>query len=77
MPTDAPHTDRRNLASRDTLLEQFRSELRHTPGLALTLEQAARLFNLQLDTCERLIGSLTQEGLIQVRPDGRFVLQAI
>lgn len=77
MPTDSLHPDRRNLASRDTLLEQLRSELRHTPGLALTLEQAARLFNLQLDTCERLIGSLMQEGLIQVRPDGRFVLQAI
>lgn len=77
MPTDFQHPDRRNLASRDTLLEQLRSELRHTPGLALTLEQAARLFNLQLDTCERLIGSLMQEGLIQVRPDGRFVLQAI
>ena len=74
MPTDtAEHTDRRDTASRETLLELFRSEMRHAPGLALTLPQAARLFNIQQDACERLVDALAAEGLIQVREDGRFV----
>lgn len=74
MPSDfAEHTDRRDVAARDTLLERLRSEMRHAPALALTLPQAARLFNLAPDTCERLMAALAQEGLIQVRSDGRFV----
>ena len=71
MPT--PDSDRRDAASRETLLELFRSEMRHAPGLALTLAQAARLFNIQQDACERLVGALAREGLIHVRQDGRFV----
>ena len=74
MPTDfAERTDRRDIAARDTLLERFRSEVRHAPAIALTLPQAARLFNLDPDTCERLIATLAQEGYIHVRSDGRFV----
>lgn len=74
MTTDyAAHTDRRDAAARHMLLEQFRSELRETPGLALTLPQAARLFNIQPETCERLVSALTKEGSIQIRHDGRLV----
>ena len=74
MPTDpAAHADRRNDAARDLLLERFRSEMRHTPGLALTVVQAARLFNMERDACERMVSVLVREGLIQVRQDGRFV----
>jgi hypothetical protein len=74
MPTDyAEQTDRRDAAARDMLLDQFRSELREAPGLALTLPQAARLFNIQPDACERLVGALAQEGIIEIREDGRFV----
>lgn len=69
----AEHAERRDIASRETLLELFRSEMRHAPGLALTLPQAARLLNIQQDACERLIDSLAEEGLIHVREDGRFV----
>lgn len=74
MPTDfAEHPHRRDVAARDMLLERFRSEMRHAPALALSLSQAARLFNLAPDTCERLIAALAREGLVQVRSDGRFV----
>ena len=61
------------VATTDLLLERFRSEIRHAPGLALTLAQTARLFNLELDACQRLIAALAQEGLLHVRPDGRVV----
>jgi hypothetical protein len=74
MPThNAEHIDRRDAAARETLLARFRSEMRHVPALALTLPQAARLFNLEPETCERLIAALAQEGHVQVRSDGRFV----
>jgi hypothetical protein len=65
--------ERRTTASRDALLEQLRDEFRHTPGLALTPLQAARLFNVEPETCERLIAALADEGAIRVRPDGRIV----
>ena len=74
MPTDsADHIERRDVAARGTLLERFRSEMRHAPALALTLPQAARLFNIEPHICERLITALAQEGLIHIRSDGRFV----
>ena len=68
-----PTPDRRDALSMETLLELFRSEMRHAPGLALTLAQAARLFNIQQDACERMIDALAREGLIHMRQDGRFV----
>jgi hypothetical protein len=74
MPTHiSEYIDRRDVAARDALLERFRSEMRHVPALALTLPQAARLFNLEPETCERLIATLAQEGHVYVRSDGRFV----
>lgn len=73
MPTEVSHSDHRNISSREALLAQLRTELRHTPGLALTLAQAARLFNVAPDTCERLIAALASEGAVELRPDGRIV----
>ena len=74
MPTNfAERANRRDITGLDTLLERFKSELRHAPAIALTPPQAARLFNLAPDTCEQLIAALAQEGHIEVRSDGRFV----
>ena len=65
--------DQRDSATREALLEQLRAELRHAPGLALTPAQAARLFNVPPETCERLIAALADEGAIHLRADGRIV----
>lgn len=75
--TAMPTPERRDTAARETLLELFRSEMRHAPGLALTLDQAARLFNIQRDACERLVDALAREGLIHVRQDGRLVSKSL
>ncbi|HUP40406.1 MAG TPA: hypothetical protein VM115_09830 [Vicinamibacterales bacterium] len=69
----AGRTNRRAITSGNALLERFRSEIRHAPAIALTLPQAARLFNLEEETCQRLIAALAEEGYIHVRSDGRFV----
>ncbi len=65
--------ERRDLAAREALLTKLRREFRHAPALALTPEQASRLFNVPRDMCGRLLASLAQEGVINVRPDGRFI----
>jgi hypothetical protein len=66
-------SERRDNQSREALLGRLRQELRHAPGLALTPEQASRLFDLPQDVCGRLLASLAQQGAIYIRPDGRFV----
>jgi hypothetical protein len=68
--------DRRDLAMRDALLNKLRSEIRHVPGLALTADQASRLFDVPPEICGRLLESLAQQGVIQLRPDGRFIALA-
>ena len=65
--------DRRDTAARDALFHKLREELRHAPGLALTVEQAARLFDLPAEVCGRLLAELAGQGAIYIRPDGRFV----
>jgi hypothetical protein len=66
-------SDRRDVSSRDALIEKFREELQHVPGLALTVEQTSRLFDIPRDVCGRLLSALVETGDIYVRPDGRFV----
>ena len=45
-------------------------------GFSPTVEQAARLFDLSLDECRRVLGSLEQEGFLRRTPDGRYRLPA-
>ena len=65
--------DRRDIEMRDAFLDRFRSEIQHMPGLALTPDQASRLFGVPRDVCGRLLAHLAQQGSIYLRPDGRFV----
>jgi selenocysteine lyase/cysteine desulfurase len=39
-------------------------EFREMPGLTLTLAQAARLFSLDPERCERVLGALVQHGVL-------------
>ena len=57
---------------RRAFLEGFRAELSHLPGLALTVDQAAKLFNIPGDVCRRLFIALEEQGSVVRRPDGRF-----
>ena len=73
MPQQTQPDDRRDVAMREALLARLRREIRHVPGLALTPGQASRLFNVPPELCDRLLASLAQQGIIQIRPDGRFI----
>ncbi len=76
MLSDLQTDDRRDSDLREALLSRFRREIQHTPGLALTPEQASRLFGIPRDICGRLLTRLVKEGAIYLRPDGRFVVLA-
>jgi len=38
------------------------AEFREMPGLRLTLSQASRLFNIEANRCERVLGALVRSG---------------
>jgi hypothetical protein len=61
------------MISAKALLNKLHSEIQHVPGLALTSDQASRLFGIPRDVCRRLLANLVQESAIHMRPDGRFV----
>jgi hypothetical protein len=52
------------------------AEFLEMPGLSVTLAQAARLFDLPLDECERLLKELQQQRIIHVTPQGQYRLTA-
>ena len=64
--------DRRNIASRERLLQRVRSEFEEMPCLRLTRGQVQRLFGLRADVCERLLAGLVDEGTLMRGPDGRY-----
>ncbi|MBI4262807.1 MAG: hypothetical protein HY657_00380 [Acidobacteria bacterium] len=41
---------------------RVRAEYQEMPGLSLTVSQAARLFDLELTQCERVLGDLVADG---------------
>ena len=49
------------------------SEYREMPGLCLTLPQAARLWGLERSTCERVLASLIEQGVLKRALNGRYV----
>jgi hypothetical protein len=46
------------------LVERVRHEFLEMPGLRLTLPQAARLWGLDLPTCEAVVEALIQSGFL-------------
>ncbi|HET7699007.1 MAG TPA: hypothetical protein VFK57_25030 [Vicinamibacterales bacterium] len=55
-PAD-PHDETR-------LRTRVEAEFREMPGLTLTLPQAARLFAIDVVRCERVLGTLVEEGTL-------------
>ncbi len=57
----------------DDLARRVRGEDLEMPGLALTLGQAQRMWNLRRGDCERLLGDLVDAGFLACTPLGMFV----
>ncbi|HET9195094.1 MAG TPA: hypothetical protein VFO21_19575 [Vicinamibacterales bacterium] len=61
---------------RPDAVSRVRGEFHEMRGFSPTVEQAARLFDLSLDECRRVLGSLEREGFLRRTPDGRYRLPA-
>jgi len=55
------------------LLDRVRGEYLEMPGLRLTAQQARRLWALDRERCEALLGSLVETGFLRQTRDGAFV----
>ena len=53
-------------------LDRVRGEFAEMRGFSPTLPQAARLFNLPVDECARVLTTLVQEGSLHQDQDGRY-----
>jgi hypothetical protein len=56
-----------------TLRRRIAAEYREMPGLALTLEQAERLWGCERRTCLRVVEILIKEGLLRWSRDGLLI----
>jgi Fic family protein len=55
-----------------TLIDRILGEYREMPGLALTINQAQRLWGCEAETVRRLIDVLVSRGVLQWSRDGRL-----
>jgi hypothetical protein len=63
-------------SSWESLLLRIKGEYLEMPGLALTVQQAQRLWALDGHTCEAALRRLVQTGFLITTRAGRFVLAA-
>lgn len=56
-----------------SLMHRIRAEFLEMPGLRLTSRQAARLWHLDLATCEAVLATLVVEHFLQCTAGGAFV----
>jgi hypothetical protein len=61
-------------APRPDVEARVRCEFVEMRGFSPTIQQAARLFQINADECVQLLSRLVQEGFLRQTPDGRFRL---
>ena len=64
---------RRSTQQRD-VEARVRCEFVEMRGFSPTIQQAARLFQINVEDCGQLLTRLVQEGFLRQTPDGRFRL---
>ncbi len=77
MPRSILPRERRDIASRKALVRRVRAEFDEVPGMCLTLAQAARLFDLDIVVCGRILAELMETGLLRLTPTGQYVNRQI
>lgn len=68
--------ERRNVVTRQGLLNRISVEYAEMPGLSLTVAQAQRLFSLRDDICTRVLDRLTETGYLRRDANGVYVRNA-
>lgn len=67
-----PGNERRDTRTREEQLETVVREFDDLRGLSLTPTQAARLFRLAPERCERVLAELVDRGFLEQRRDGQY-----
>jgi CheY-like chemotaxis protein len=62
----------RHLRERTSLLRRLRTDFLELPGLRITPQEGARLWNLDVEKCTRLLDALVDEKLLVRTRDGRY-----
>ena len=57
----------------DEVLQRIQGEFVEMPGLRLTVAQAQRLWGLERDVCDALLGALVDARFLSQTRDGAFV----
>ena len=57
-------------------MTRVRGEYREMPGMALTISQATRLWQLERHTCEALLNLLVKDGFLVQTAAGTFISAA-
>jgi len=57
----------------ETLVRRVRSEFLEMPGLHLTFAQAQRLWGIERELCERVVGLLIGDAFLRRTPTGAIV----
>jgi hypothetical protein len=57
----------------DDVLQRIQGEFVEMPGLRLTAAQAQRLWGLDREVCDRLLGALVEAKFLERTRDGAFV----
>ena len=65
--------ERRNVVTRQGLLNRISVEYAEMPGLSLTVAQAQRLFALRNDICTRVLDQLTDTAYLRRDANGAYV----
>jgi predicted transcriptional regulator of viral defense system len=56
------------------VVDRVRGEFVEMRGFSPTVDQAARLFHINRDECDRILTGLVDEGYLKRTPDGRYRL---
>jgi hypothetical protein len=72
-PLSIRSLDYRRSAAAD-IVNRVRGEFVEMRGFSPTMQQAARLFNLSLEECGRILSGLVDEGFLRYTADGRYRL---
>lgn len=74
--SSTPAGERRDLIRREALSRRVLAEFTEMPGLALTLQQAARLFGIGPDVCARILSQHIRQGRLRLTDDLHYTLAA-
>lgn len=72
--TPAPLAERRDLVGCEARLHRVLAEFTEMPGLALTLQQAARLFGLSTDLCAGILSQHIRQGRLRLTTSLHYTL---